>query len=293
MKPMLAATLDDVNGLVFPVIASPKLDGIRCLIKDGVALSRTLKPIRNVVVQEWVQSWDGYLNGLDGELISGEHDATVFNRTTSVIMAVDGGSAWAFWVFDFPGNNGSYTERIRAMRAHFPPTPDGRLKLVPTKTCRNVEELHAFEEECLARGFEGIMVRKPDGPYKQGRSTVKEGYLLKVKRFTDSEATIVGFGERLHNDNPEERDATGKMDRSTKRDGMRPAGDLGYLLVRGEDGIHFKIGSGFTAAQRVELWSRRNTLMNQLVKYKSFPQGVKDAPRFPTFIGLRDREDVS
>ena len=45
IKPLLACEepLDDVK---FPVYVSTKLDGIRCLIIDGVAYSRSLKPIR-------------------------------------------------------------------------------------------------------------------------------------------------------------------------------------------------------------------------------------------------------
>lgn len=292
LKPMLAETCEDLSMLVYPVIASPKLDGIRCLIKDGVALSRTLKPIRNETVQAWAKLWGWVVDGLDGELICGEHDETVFNRTTSCVMSASGGDGWVFWCFDRWNSAEPYVERIRVIKALATHNAD-RFKLVPTRTCRNEVELRAFEDECLKRGFEGVMVRKPDGPYKMGRSTVKEGYLLKVKRFADAEATIVGFGERMHNENPEERDATGKMDRSTARDGLRPAGDLGYLFVRDAEGRHFKIGSGFTAAQRVELWAQRNKLMNRLVKYKHFEQGAIDAPRFPIFLGLRDPDDVS
>lgn len=291
LKPMLAETCEDISTLIYPVIASPKLDGIRCLIVNGKAVSRTLKPIRNKHVQEWVAKNAAVLEGLDGELISGEHDAEVFNRTTSVIMSGDGGPEFMFWCFDRVSTD-KYLARLRSIR---PPAgfylPNYRV--VPSKTCNNPDELRAFEEECLARGFEGCMVRKPDGPYKYGRSTLKEGYLLKIKRFADSEATVIGWGERMHNENPEERDATGKMDRSTSKAGMRGAGDLGYLLVRGSDGRHFNIGSGFTAVQRKELWANQKQLMNKIVRYKHFEQGVKDAPRFPTFIGFRDPEDMS
>ncbi|MDY0087094.1 MAG: ATP-dependent DNA ligase [Coriobacteriia bacterium] len=289
-KPMLAETCEDIELLQYPVIASPKLDGIRCLIVDGVAVSRTLKPIRNTAVQAWVKANANLLNGLDGELISGDHDATVFQRTTSVVMSADGGPEFTFWVFDIWSCAFGYKARIAALKE----LTEGvsNIKLVPTRTCRTPDELRSFEEACLARGFEGVMVRRPDGVYKNGRSTLKEALLLKIKRFTDAEATVIGWGERMHNENPEERDATGKMDRSTHRDGLRPAGDLGYLLVRAEDGTCFKIGSGFTAAQRVELWKVKDSLMNQLVKYKFFEQGMKDAPRFPVFLGLRDRDDV-
>ena len=46
MKPMLLPReTPDLDNLQYPVYVTPKLDGIRCLFKGGVALSRTLKPI--------------------------------------------------------------------------------------------------------------------------------------------------------------------------------------------------------------------------------------------------------
>lgn len=294
VKPMLAETLEDSSKLVYPVLASPKLDGIRCLILNGQAVSRNLKPIRNPHVQAWVQKYAAAVEGLDGELISGEHDETVFNRTTSVVMSSDGGPEFTFWCFDrWDSPDIGYTSRMRAKRAVVEEkgTPSN-FRWVPARVCKTEEELRVYEDECLQRGYEGAMVRDPVGRYKYGRSTVKEALLLKVKRFADAEATVVGWGERMHNENEEKRDATGKMDRSTARDGMRPAGDLGYLLVRDAEGRHFKIGSGFTAAQRVELWARQQSLMNKIVRYKHFEQGVKDLPRFPIFLGFRDPDDV-
>src|SRR5690606_28483163 len=50
-----------------------------------------------------------------------------------------------------------------------------------------------YESTCLARGYEGVMLRDPDGPYKFGRSTLREGTLLKLKRFEDAEAVVIGF----------------------------------------------------------------------------------------------------
>lgn len=50
-KPMLAGKApDDLNELTLPVLVSPKLDGIRCVMHEGVALSRKLKPIPNAFV---------------------------------------------------------------------------------------------------------------------------------------------------------------------------------------------------------------------------------------------------
>jgi len=52
-KPMLSGKLDKLlAGVRYPALVSPKLDGVRCVIIDGVAMSRTLKSIPNKFVQE-------------------------------------------------------------------------------------------------------------------------------------------------------------------------------------------------------------------------------------------------
>ena len=41
-KPMLACKAD-LSKLVYPVLVSPKLDGVRATVQGGVVLSRTLQ----------------------------------------------------------------------------------------------------------------------------------------------------------------------------------------------------------------------------------------------------------
>jgi len=74
------------------------------------------------------------------------------------------------------------------------------IKLLP-RVINSAEELDAFEAACLRDGFEGVMLRSPSGRYKFGRSTLKENLLLKLKRFEDAEAQIIGFEELSHNAN--------------------------------------------------------------------------------------------
>ena len=99
MKPMLSHTITDTSAVKCPVLVSQKLDGIRCLIIDGVAVSRNLKPIRN----EFVQSVIGTpkYNGLDGELIVGATFAKdCYRVTNSGVMSKDGEPDFTYHVFD-------------------------------------------------------------------------------------------------------------------------------------------------------------------------------------------------
>ena len=97
MKPMLAAkTCTEYR---FPLLGSPKLDGIRCLVVDGVVVGRSLKPIPNAYVQE--QFGKPEFEGFDGELIVGSPVGDgCFQRTSSGVMSEDGTPDVSYHVFD-------------------------------------------------------------------------------------------------------------------------------------------------------------------------------------------------
>ena len=86
IKPLLACEVP-LEQVRLPVYVSTKLDGIRCVIIDGVAYSRSLKPIRNKYIQSIIGN-EKY-NGFDGELVVGDiYDKDVFQKTTSGVMSV-------------------------------------------------------------------------------------------------------------------------------------------------------------------------------------------------------------
>lgn len=288
MKPMLAATIEDPALLEFPVLASPKLDGIRCLMIGGVAMSRNMKPIRNNHVQAMLKGWDG----LDGELIVGAATASdVFNRSTSGVMSTDGAPNFQYHVFDSFKDSGGFRARWEAARDVC--KMDRFLCAVPHRLIKTLDELLAYEAQMLIAGYEGIMVRDPAGAYKEGRSTLRERGLAKLKRFVDSEAIIVGYVEREHNANEQTRDELGRAKRSSAKAGKVPMGTLGALMVRDvKTKVEFEIGTGFSDELRAQIWANRNTYLNKIVKYKSQPVGVKDKPRFPVMLGFRDKNDL-
>jgi len=173
------------------------------------------------------------------------------------------------------------------------PKPRGMVLVHQTLVGNRFDLQHA-EEHFLDQGYEGVMLRAYHGPssyYKFGRSTVKEGGLLKLKRFVDSEARVVGVEEEMANMNEATTDALGHTKRSAHAEGKVGKGRLGALICETPEGVRFNIGTGFDAAQRELFWRERDKLIGQLAKYKHFPIGVKDAPRFPVFLGWRDEDD--
>lgn len=288
IKPMLAAPAPD--RLVFPALASPKLDGVRCLVLHGVAVGRSLKAIPNKHVQKLFGRPE--FEGLDGELIVGDPTApNAFNVTSSGVMSVDGEPDVKFYVFDDFHETGGFQRRLHT--AHRRIKKHQRCVAVPHVPVNDDAELAEFEQKMLGFGYEGVMLRHFSGPYKHGRSTAREGYLLKLKRFEDGEAAIAGFAELMHNGNEAKTNELGQKERSSHKAGKVGMNCLGAITVQDlKTGIEFDIGTGFTQADREKLWAVRKDLVGAVVKYKSQPTGAKDKPRFPVFLGFRDAVDM-
>lgn len=292
-KPMLAGTAD-LAKLQLPLLGSPKLDGIRAVVLDGVVVSRNLKPIPNRRVQAIFGK--AHLNGLDGELIVGDPTAKdAFRQTSSGVMSIEGEPDAIFHVFDCCRRPGElYLSRLTEARNVV--TGSGRSLVVEQEMLTCVEELDAYEARQLALGYEGVMLRHHASPYKFGRGTVSKQDLLKLKRFEDAEAIVIGFEELMHNSNEATTGLLGQTERGHSKDGMVGMDTLGALRVRGLNGpfagVEFNVGTGFDAATRALIWAARESWLGRTIKYKFFPIGSKDAPRFPVFLGERMAGDM-
>ena len=286
MKPLLAYTVEDTSTLKYPLFASVKLDGIRCLVIDSVAYSRNMKPIKNEYVQKCIGKPE--YNGLDGELIVGDIFAKdCYRQTNSGVMSKDGEPDFKFYVFD-RWDMGNF--KFETRYTNIPKLPF--VEIVSQWEMNSEGELLMFETELLEKGAEGVMVRSVDGIYKNGRSTAKDGILGKLKRFSDAEYRIVGFVERMHNANEATRNELGYIERSSHKDNLVGRNDLGALVLETADGQKFNCGTGFDDALRAEIWANKDAYLGRMAKVKSFLIGVKDLPRFPVFISLRDEGDI-
>ena len=306
-KPMLSGKApDDLTKLKYPVAVSPKLDGFRAIVIDGVVMSRNLKPIRNEYVQELFGKHE--YNGFDGELIVGNPTSkSCFRDTSSGVTSRDGEPDVKFYVFDNCFVTDTWEERFATISTEL-----DYIRKVEHYHVWYEEEVSCFEEEFLDQGYEGLMIRDPYGPYKEGRSTAREGWLLKLKRFEDSEALVIGMEEKMHNANEATKNALGHTQRTSHQENLVPLNTMGALIVRDvKTGVEFNIGTGFDDAERLWWWNEfhkqhlwMSGRMNNggwshdcldpstVVKYKYFAQGSKDKPRFPTYISIRHPDDL-
>lgn len=321
VKEELTATqkLAVLRTLRYPVLATPKFDGIRVTTVDlipppgklSVPVCRSLKQVPNNFIRDRIAELP---EGKDGEVLTYDppdlfggpnQDITIetrprnFNAVQSDVMSVTGCPTFRYMVFDVAcmNRNLPYSTRVEALKAD--ELPSWCIKVVPV-VCNNADELMDYNEKCLMMGYEGICFRTPDSPpfkisSKDGRASLREQWLVKMKVFDKDEAEIIGVYEEMGNHNPITLGLKGNAERSSHKAGMVGKGTLGGFRVRDlKTGIEFNVGGGFDRAQREEFWRLRETLVNtkQVIQYMHQPHGAKEAPRIGIFTGFRNRIDL-
>lgn len=281
----------DLSKLVYPVYTFPKLDGIRCLVIDGVPKTRTLKDVPNKYIREALSRPE--YNGFDGELIVGDAcSKSVYRDTNSVVMSHDKTDYFYYFVFDNWSDPKQFSERYHSLNTLKDNLPENII-ILSGILCLSAQQVLDYEQLCLSNGYEGLILRNPMAHYKFGRTTMKEANTYKLKRFVDSEAEVLAINEEMENTNDATIDETGHTKRSTRQSGLIGKGRMGSITVRDlESRITFEIGSGFTQEEREWFWSIKGNVDPVVIKYKSFMIGVKDKPRHPIYLGLRSNIDM-
>jgi DNA ligase-1 len=164
-----------------------------------------------------------------------------------------------FMVFDLPAHPGTYRERYRGLRAVLATGGDAHVQAIEQRTLRDEASLRTLLDQTVRQGGEGLMLRRWDSPHRPGRSAD----LLKYKPEQDDDARVVGHlpGQGRH------------------------AGAMGALLVETPQGLRFRLGTGFSDAQR-----RQPPAIGSWVSYRYRSRTEAGVPRFATF--LRARPDL-
>lgn len=290
-RPMLAATYERPEQLRFPLLLSPKLDGLRCVLTRGSALSRSLKPFRNSFVQSQLQEL-AFLD-IDGELIVGSPTAGhVLGRTQSGIMATTGEPDFKLYAFDkfsFPFE--SFKQRlVELSRACVHP----RVTILPQTLISSQEELALWEQQYIDEGYEGVILRCPDSHYKYGRATANENSMWKVKRFVDGEAFVESILEGEENLNEATTNALGLTERATRKEYRVGNRQVGTLICKDlATGETMNVSPGrLTQVERRFYFAKPEKLLRRIIKYKAFDYGALNTSRFRTFQAFRDEIDM-
>lgn len=294
--PMLAAAAD-LKKIQYPVLGFPKIDGIRAVIHRKQALSRKLIALPNQFIQGFFNH--DHFQGLDGELVVGSPtDPLCIKHSTSGVMSRDGEPDFAFYVFDkWDASIPSFQDRLIEARMQIERIGAARVVPLEYQVLHCEDDLLAYEAAQLDAGYEGIILRSHNGAYKHGRSTVREGGLLKLKRFQDSEARVLEVVEEQFNGNEAQKDNLGRTKRSSAKAGKVGKGRAGALRVKDlRTGIVFEVGTGMTDADKEEWWAWWNLPEFQrprrIVKYKFFAVGMQERPRHPVYLSWRHPMDT-
>jgi DNA ligase-1 len=284
--------------------ASPKIDGMRAFVKDGKVLTKTGKLVPNPYVQELYSM----LEGSDGELVIGKPhqdgpDDDVFARSRGLLMRKARTECNVmFCVFDrWDRPDEPFSARLGMVNDLYVRNPaKGQVWVVPHQKIQ-AEQASEYEARAVELGFEGAIIRAEHGLYKHGKSTEKEGYLLKLKPFDHTEAVILDVVERMTNTNEAYLDEQGYTKRSSSQAGKVPSGTLGAFVAQelAPDGsfsgpvFNVGTGKGLNDRLRAMLWAVRLTLPGRILRIKFQAVGTKDAPRIPLYDGFRDPIDIS
>lgn len=195
---------------------------------------------------------------MDGELWAGRGRFSHAVSTARSQSPTD--VAWRemrFMVFDLPAAPGDFTTRLAALRKLLPITAAPWIVPVPQLRATTDEALQALLDKTVRMGGEGLMLHRGASLYKAERNAD----LVKVKPFDDAEAKVVSHvpGRGKH------------------------AGRMGAIWVETADGKRFKLGGGFSDAER-----EAPPAIGSWVTYRYNGTNPSGLPRFARFLRVRD-----
>ena len=266
------------------IYIEPKLDGVRAIVgcgqmDEGAIFSRNGQHLKNFPLISRALVFDTPNFWLDGEIVSGN-----FQKTMKGLRRKDVKDDEAvFHVFDgpladdfFDRDDVSSSPKLKERRARLDTfLPDSEfVKKVPFEIVSSWEtQLPQIMRKYVKQGYEGIMLKNPDGIYEKKRST----FWLKMKPFIEVTLKVVGVEE-----------GTGKN-----------VGRLGAFICSGKDEgkkIITKVGSGLTDELRADIWKNQEDVLGQLIEIRADALSQnEDSPgvyslRFPRFLRFRGIE---
>jgi DNA ligase-1 len=312
MKPQLAedAILEQVK---FPCWVQPKIDGVRALNTTGRLTGRSLDEFKGFGISDYFSQ--PHFRYFDGEMILGNKPnctERLCSATTGAMGRFKGISEMPdvhWWVFDDLTNPSlPYSHRYFDLQARILKLGDPRIHLVMYFDLHGQDSLNQYIRLFADDGYEGTIIRNPDAPFKPGRATKSGQELWRVKPWADAEILVTGITEGNKNANEAKKNSLGRTERSSSAAGLIPNGQVGsiqgILLADFHDpitgkllfpkGLEITVGSGeMSVAEATHYFLHPEEIVNQIVKFKHMTHGVKDQPRFPTYVSHRLREDMS
>jgi DNA ligase-1 len=237
---------------------SEKLDGIRAIWTGKALITRQGTPLYPPPF--FVKHLPSY--PVEGELWAGRGQ---FNQVMKTVLdKTPDFKAWGriqFMLFDLPQSIDPFQSRYNTLKKLVSDINQPHIALVKQTQLKDEADFNQRVNLIVEQGGEGAMLRLGEALYVKGR----DAHLLKYKKAQDAEAIVIGH-------------LTGKG----KYQGM-----LGALLVALPDGKTFKIGTGFTDAQRAA-----PPELGEWVTFAYNGFTVNGIPKFARFIRVDKSKQV-
>lgn len=237
-------------------LVSEKLDGVRALW-DGMRLR--FRSGTDIMAPAWFTAALP-ARPLDGELWLGRggFEATV----GTVRRATPDDAAWRglrYALFDLPGDPRPFAQRAEALAALAASIRQPFVQAVAQRSLADAAALARELDAVVRSGGEGLMLHRAAATWRTGRSAD----LLKLKPWTDAEGVVVAHlpGRGRHE------------------------GRLGALRVRLPDGRSFRLGTGFSDAERAS-----PPPVGSRVSFRHQGRTDDGLPRFASFWRVRGDE---
>jgi DNA ligase-1 len=292
----------------FPVWQEPKVDGVRGLYLRQNFSGRSLKLFGNRALTKFWSASEFF--GIDGELWHPQRTITspdLCRMTSGLTRRINDPMVPNLMAFDLVSADVAdlpYARRYEQLAKRLRVLQEPKLSLVEYVIVRNMDDVEKWRAKFIDLGYEGSILRDPTKGLKEGRSG--DGLeFWRIKDFIDFEFTIDELIEAQENTNEAKTNPLGRTERSSAKAGKVGKGMIGMLRGRMlKDVVHngmllFKKGhkvdcgpGELTHAEREEGWANPRLYVGKIGKGKTFPHGVLDKPRMPTFICLRGKEDL-
>jgi DNA ligase-1 len=272
--------LDEI--IKFPVLVEPKLDGLRCItIKHNGEVTQYTRNGTLLETMPKITTFIANRDDLQEIVIDAEAMAADWNDSASVIMSrvnkKDDSNVFLN-VFDCMTYDEWMTKtchltqtkrREKLLLLFGNENKESPIRPTDVCECNSFEEIIAFYKLCLEAGYEGVMIKDPNGLYTFDRSKVRK----KLKPEATYEGVIVGTYD-------------GNV--GSKREGL-----FGGFIVLLPNGITTEVGSGMSDDFKAEVELNRDSYLGKIIEAKGQPPLTVDGKiRFPRFLRWRDASDV-
>ena len=244
---------------------SEKLDGIRAYWNGHNLLSKNGNIIN--APKYFTKNFPSF--SLDGELWTIRND---FENIQSIVLDKKPSIKWkqlTYNIFEVPSIKEDFMQRLAYAKKHFKKSKNVYVKFIEQIKCKNSQDLDVFLENIILLKGEGVIIKKGDLAYQEGRSS----NILKVKKFYDAEGLVIGINYKKKNENNNKTNKN-KINKKMKS-----------LKIKLPNNIIFNLGGGFSNIQRIN-----HPKIGDIITYKYYGLTKYKKPKFASFLRIRKKE---